>query len=94
MSANHSTYENTIVAAGAAVIVSKATSEINRQGTIAAASTSVGFRPGFPAGYATFAAGVAAAAAQKLLDDVAIEQTRQAATQNAKDLLRTQGEVP
>jgi hypothetical protein len=94
MSANHVAYETSVKAAGAAATISKASNEINRQGVIAAGGSSIGFRPGFPANYATYATAVAAAAAQKPIDDAAAEQNKQAAIQSAKDLLRSQGELP
>jgi hypothetical protein len=94
MSANHVAYESSVTAAGAAAVISVAFAETVRQGTIAAASSSVGFRPGWPTGYSAYAAACAAAAAQKLIDLAAAGQAKDSAISNAKDLLRSQGEIP
>ena len=94
MTANHVTFENSVTATGAAALVTKASNETARQGVLAAASHVVGFRPGFPTGYATYAAAVAAVAAQRPIDDAAIEQAKQQPIAVARDLLRTQGEAP
>ena len=94
MSANRTTYESSVNAAGVAALVTKAKNETARQGVLTAAGSAVGFRPGFPAGYSTYAAAVAAVAAQKPIDDATVEQTKQASIANACDLLRTQGEIP
>jgi hypothetical protein len=94
MSVNNVAYQTSVAAAGAAAVIAKATAETVRQGTIAAASSSVGYRPGFPGAYSAYAAACAAASAQKLIDLVAADTTKQAAISNAKDLLRSQGEIP
>jgi hypothetical protein len=94
MSANHVVFETSVIAAGAAALVNKATNETARQGVITASGTAVGFKLGWPAGYSAYAAAVAAVAAQKPIDDAAVEQAKQAATANARDLLRSQNELP
>ena len=94
MSANSDVYLASVKSAGAAAVIAKALAETVKQGTIAAASSSVGFRPGFPAGYATYAAACAAAGTQQLADLNTAEGTKQSAIANAKDLLRSQSEIP
>jgi hypothetical protein len=93
MSANHTIFENSVKAAGTAALTTKATNETARQGVLSAAGTAVGFRPGWPSGYSVFAAAVAAVAAQKPIDDAAVEQAKQGIIVNARDLLRFQGEI-
>lgn len=82
-----------IKVAAVAAAASKASNLTARHGIVAAAGSSVGFRPGFPTNYAAYSAAVTAAAVQKGVDDAAVEMTRQGAEQNAKDLLRSQGEI-
>jgi hypothetical protein len=94
MSANNTTFQNSITAAGVAALATKATNLTREQGIITASGSAVGFLPGWPTGYATYAAAVAASIAQKLIDDTAVEQVKQSAISNAKDLLRSQGEIP
>jgi len=94
MSTNSVIFEASIKAAAVVAAASKAINTTTEQGIITAGGSAVGFRPGFPANYATYAAAVAAAAAQKLIDDAAVEQAKQAAIANARDLLRSQGEIP
>ena len=48
---NHTVFEASVKAAGAAAVVSVALAETTKQGTIAVASSSVGYRPGFPSAY-------------------------------------------
>jgi hypothetical protein len=93
MSANHTTFENSVKAAGTAALTTKASNETIRQGIIMAGGSAIGFRPGWPTNYATYAAAVAAAAAQKPIDDAAVEQAKQGTIANARDLLRSQGEI-
>lgn len=94
MTANHVAYENSVKTAGVAALVSKASNETTRQGTITASGSAIGFRPGWPTNYATYAAAVAAVAVQRGIDDAAVEQAKQSAIAVARDLLRTQGEAP
>jgi hypothetical protein len=94
MSANHTNFETAVVAAGVTALAAKATAETARHGIIAASGSSVGYRPGWPTGFAAYAAAVAAAATQKVVDDTTIEQTKQSAITSAKELLRSQGELP
>jgi hypothetical protein len=91
---NHTVFETSVKAAGAAAITAVALAETTKQGTIAVASSSVGYRPGFPGAYSAYAAACAAAGAQKLIDLNAAEQAKQAAISVARDLLRSQNELP
>jgi hypothetical protein len=94
MSSNQETMRTSIKAAAVVASASKASNYAARQSTVAAAAITTGFRPGFPSNYSTYAAAVAAAAVQKAIDDASVEMTRQGAEQAAKDLLRSQGEIP
>jgi hypothetical protein len=94
MTANHVTFEKSVNAAGVTALATAATNLTARQGIITAGGTAVGFRPGFPTGYATYAAAVAAAIVQKAIDDAAVESAKQSAISVARDLLRSQGELP
>lgn len=94
MSANRIAFENSVVATGTVARVAQATNMTVEQGIAAAGTSSAGFVPGFPAGFAAAQAAITAAAAQKVIDAANVEQTRQAAIANARDLLRTQGEIP
>jgi hypothetical protein len=93
MSANNVAYQQSVATAAVTAKAAKDYAETVKQGTIAAASSSVGYRPGFGSSGA-YAAACAAAATQKLIDLVAADATKQAAISNAKDLLRSQGEIP
>jgi hypothetical protein len=100
MSTNQETMRATIAAAHAAKDAAVVTAEMQRQATVDAKLSLVGYRPGFPgtaasavAG-ATYASAVKAANAQKRIDLIAAEIAKQAAISTAKDLLRSQGEIP
>jgi hypothetical protein len=94
MSTNQETMRTSIKTADKAKTDSVVTAVMNHQGTIAAAGTLAGYRLGFPSGASTFDAAVKAANAQKTADLFAAESARQASVFLAKDLLRSQGEVP
>ncbi|MCG2639664.1 MULTISPECIES: hypothetical protein [Bradyrhizobium] len=94
MSANQETMRSSIKAADVVKTVAVANAEATRQGTLAAASVLTGYRPGFPSGASTFDAAVKSANTQKVADLFAAESARQAAVFLAKDLLRSQGEIP
>jgi hypothetical protein len=91
---NHTVYEASIKAAGTAATVAKDFAETTKQGSIAAASSSVGYRPGFPGNFSAYDAACKSAAAQKLADLNTAEMTKQAAISIARDLLRSQNELP
>jgi hypothetical protein len=93
MTVNWTTYANSVVAAAVIARAAKDFSETVKQGTISQATTVVGVRPGWP-GSGGIATACAAAAAQKITDVLAAETTKAAAISNAKDLLRSQGEIP
>jgi hypothetical protein len=93
MSANFTIYVTSVAAAAVTARVAKDFAETIKQGAIGAASTSVGVRAGWP-GSGAIATACAAAAAQKITDILAAETARSATVSNAKDLLRSQGEIP
>jgi hypothetical protein len=93
MSANQQAMLVSIKAAAVVAATTKAANVTAVQGIITVAASAVGFRPGFPAGYATYAAAVASAATQLLVNAANVEVVRQGAEQVAKDLLRSQGEI-
>jgi hypothetical protein len=63
MSNNHQVYEASVTSAGTTKQGAVAAADAAFSDAVSAVSTDVGFRPGFPTGYATYAAGLAAAAA-------------------------------
>ncbi len=84
----------TIAAATVTKAASKLTAVVVAAATVDAAKSVVGYVQGSPTGNATFVAAVKAAAAQQTADIQQAEMTRQAAESIAKDLLRSQGEIP
>jgi hypothetical protein len=94
MSSNQQTMVTSCKAADATKVVAVANAETARQGTIEAAGTSVGYIQGFPTGNSTFVAAVKSANTQKVADLFAAELARQGTVFTAKDLLRSQGEIP
>jgi hypothetical protein len=94
MSSNQQAMVASIKAADAVKVAAVAVAETARQGTVQASGSQVGYIPGFPTGNATYVAAVAAANKQKVIDIFAAELARQGAVFTAKDLLRSQGEVP
>jgi NAD(P)H-hydrate repair Nnr-like enzyme with NAD(P)H-hydrate epimerase domain len=95
MTANHTAYEATVKAAQATKQSSVIVAETARQGTIAASSSHVGYWCGKGgAGESAYQAAVIAANNAKQAAVLAAEQTKQATEAVAKDLLRSQGEIP
>jgi hypothetical protein len=94
MSANRDTYVASVASASIKSLNDTITAEAVRQATVDVAGWTVGFRPGFPSGYATFVAAHAAANKQKLIDLTTVQATKQATVGSAKDTLRSQGELP
>ena len=94
MSANQEAMRLTIRAADRAKVDAVVAAKNNYQSAIAASGAQAGFRPGFPAGFATYDAAVKAADRQAAADLFAAESARQMAIFVAKDLLRSQGEIP
>lgn len=94
MSSNQETMRSTIKAAEATKTAAVVTAHNNYQSTIAASGAQAGYKLGFPTNFATFDAAVKAADKQHAADLFAAESARQAAVFTAKDLLRSQGEIP
>jgi hypothetical protein len=93
MTTNYVTYSASVKAAAAAHVIARDFAETVRQGSVAAASSSIGWRPGFGSSAGVDVAGKQAAL-QKLADVAAAAATKGTAIDNAKDLLRSQGEIP
>lgn len=94
MSTNQETMRATILAAAKAKTDSVIKAANNYQSTIAASGIQAGYIIGFPTNFATFDAAVKLADKQAAADLFAAESARQAAVFTAKDLLRSQGEIP
>jgi hypothetical protein len=94
MTTNVETYRTSVAAAANKFPNDIGAAEAARQATVDAAGWTVGFRPGFPTGYATYAAAIAAANKQKGIDVGVAEAAKQGTVGTAKDLLRSQGELP
>jgi len=94
MSSNQETMRTAIKSADKTKVDAVVVAANSFQSTIAASGIQAGYRNGFPTGFATFDAAVKSANTQKLADLFAAESARQAAIFIAKDLLRSQGEIP
>lgn len=94
MSSNQETMRTTIKVAADTKTSAVVTALNNHQSTIAAGGIQAGYRNGFPTGFATFDAAVKSANAQKAIDLFTAESGRQGSVFTAKDLLRSQGEIP
>jgi multidrug efflux pump subunit AcrA (membrane-fusion protein) len=94
MSNNQETMRSSINSAGQTAQAALATAESAKQATIDAAVSVVGYIPGFPTGNATYVAAVKAAALALQSSRAATEVAKQGAIEKAKDLLRSQGEIP
>jgi hypothetical protein len=91
VSSNQQTMVASCKAADSVKITAVNNAEATRQATV---ESSTGYIQGFPTGNAAFVAAVKAANAQKVADLFAAELARQGAVFTAKDLLRSQGEIP
>ena len=94
MTANNDTYRTTVAAAEQTKTNSIAAAVAAYESTITAAKNDIGYREGFPTGYATFAATVAAANRTKLQALADAERVKQQTVAVAADLIRGQGERP
>ena len=84
----------TIELAEAQELIDRQAADSSAHGTVDASGYYVGYRLGFPTGYAAYAAAVAAANTKKLADRLTAAMTEQGTVAAAKDLLRSQGEIP
>jgi hypothetical protein len=94
MTSTNDTFGKSVVAANVTKTNSLASAEMTRQATIDAAKSVVGYREGFPTGYATYAAAVATANAAKIQAWWDAERIKQSAIEVARDTVRAAGERP
>jgi hypothetical protein len=83
-----------IAAAGATAVATKGAAITTLVTTINAARCDVGYLHGFPTGNATYVAAVQSAAKALADTRAAAEMAKLASITVAKDLLRSQGEIP
>jgi hypothetical protein len=93
MTANYTTYTASVKAATVAHVIARDFAETVRQGSVMAVTSSIGWRPGFGSSAGVDAASKQAAL-QKLADVAAAATVKESAIANAKDLLRSLGEIP
>jgi hypothetical protein len=94
MSSNQQTMVTSIAAAGKTSQATKDAAVTTHLTTIAAAASVAGYKPGDPTGNATYVAAVKSAASALADSRALADMTRIAAINVAKDLLRSQGEIP
>ena len=94
MSTNQQTRVTSINSAHATAASTKAAAVSTAIATVNQSGVDVAYKQGFPTGNATYVAAVATANAAKLASIAAAEVAKQGAIAVAKDLLRSQNEIP
>jgi hypothetical protein len=94
MTSNNDAYRVSVATAATTKTNTVAAATMTFQSTIDAAKSVVGYREGFPTGFATFQSAVNAATLALQNARAAAEMAKQSAIMVAADLIRSQGERP